>query len=121
MPEEEPASVSEDEATSEETTAGTEPEAEAAPEAEAEAEPEAEAEAEAEPEPEPEAAEAEERESDPAVQDVINQDTTVVHHAEEGEHGVPTTFRTPPGVPGGLDPKTLADRDVGPRPPDPDD
>lgn len=54
---------------------------------------------------------------DPTVQEYIGQDTTVVHHqADKDGHGVPTEFRTPPGVPGGLDPGSLQDRDHPPQP-----
>jgi hypothetical protein len=84
---------------------------------EAQAEPEAEASAEA---PEADAAGDEddgEKAVDPAVQEYIGQDTTVVHHqADKDEHGVPTEFRTPPGIPAGLDPRSLEDRDQPPRP-----
>lgn len=54
---------------------------------------------------------------DPVVQEYIGQDTTVMHD-EPGtdEHGVPTEFRTPPGIPSGLDPGSLEDRDHPPRP-----
>jgi hypothetical protein len=54
---------------------------------------------------------------DPSVQEYVGQDTTVVHH-EPGtdEHGVPTEFRTAPGIRGGLDSGTLEDRDSPPRP-----
>ncbi len=39
---------------------------------------------------------------DPEVQEYIGQDTTVVH--EGGLGGVASPFRTPPGIPSGLDP-----------------
>jgi len=100
--------------------APVEAEAEAAPEPEPEPEPEQEAPA--EPEAEAPAAEApaddggdddDEPQIDPAVQEFIGgEDTTVVHHASgKDEHGLPTEFRTPPGISGGIDPGTLADRD----------
>jgi hypothetical protein len=91
-----------------ESGAATATEAQAEPEAEASETPEADA-----------AGDEDDGEKavDPAVQEYIGQDTTVVHHqADKDEHGVPTEFRTPPGIPAGLDPRSLEDRDQPPRP-----
>jgi hypothetical protein len=82
------------------------------PPVEAEAPPEAEGEAEA-----PAEADAEERQMDPAVQEHIGQETTRVLSRGGEDHGVPSDFRTPPGIPSGLDPGTLSDRDPGPDTP----
>ena len=52
----------------------------------------------------------------PEVQEYINQDTTVVDIPEPTDDSeIPTEFRTPPGIPSGLDPGTLGDKDVPPR------
>jgi hypothetical protein len=98
------AAVSEgDEASSEPVD---EAQAPAEPEAEAPAEPEAEAPA------DDSGGDDDTPEMDPAVQEYIGQDSTVVHHSSgKDEHGLPTEFRTPPGIAGGIDPGTLADRD----------
>lgn len=70
-----------------------------------------EAEAETHVEPEPEAdAPAEEATVDPEVQEFIGQDTTVLHKEPEGDGVIPTDFRTPPGIPSGLDPGTPSER-----------
>ncbi|MEA2192789.1 MAG: hypothetical protein QOI73_2910 [Solirubrobacteraceae bacterium] len=91
---------------SDEPAAEPESEAPAEPEAEAPAEPEAEAPA------DDGGGDDDTPEIDPAVQEYIGQDSTVVHHSSgKDEHGLPTEFRTPPGISGGIDPGTLADRD----------
>lgn len=113
----------------EDTAAEVEAEApaEAAVEAEAPDEPEAEVEAPAEAEAEAPADEEiglsdddddEEKSIEPEVQEFIDQDSTVVHTKDvDDDSPVPTEFRTPPGVPSGLDPGTSEERDVPPRPP----
>ncbi|MGI8731628.1 MAG: hypothetical protein ACR2LK_16870 [Solirubrobacteraceae bacterium] len=47
---------------------------------------------------------------DPAVQELIDEDATVLHEEPEGDGVTPAEFRTPPGIPSGLDPGTPGDR-----------
>ena len=45
-------------------------------------------------------------------QEYIGQDTTVVHGTHDAGGPVKSPFRTPPGIPSGLDPGTPEDRDA---------
>lgn len=49
---------------------------------------------------------------DPEVREYIGQDTTVVHPTHGGGGPVKSPFRTPPGIPSGLDPGTPEERDA---------
>lgn len=71
---------------------------------------EAEAETHTEPEAEAGSDEAEQATVDPEVQEFIGQDTTALHEQPEGDGVIPTEFRTPPGIPAGLDPGTPKER-----------
>ena len=48
----------------------------------------------------------------PEVQEYIGQDTTVVHDTHGAGGTVKSPFRTPPGIPAGLDPGTPEQRDA---------